>query len=165
MSWSKKMTRRVWYKLLILFYLVSFVQDGGHDGCFAVTKKLVRIEETVCVVAAPLRNRRKKELSRKKHHVEQGVNEEMLEKCVTKFATRFFVDGGSVECMRRRTLRCDVTSRIKTCTGQRQHTMRFLSLVFYRAAPPAFLPSQQLHNHTTLQSYSGFIGQLSSRLF
>ena len=80
----------VWYKLLIQFYLVSFVQDGGHDGCFALTKKLVRIEETVCVVAAPLRNRRKKELSRKKHHVEQGVNEEMLEKCVTKFATRFF---------------------------------------------------------------------------
>ena len=81
------MTRKVWHKLLILFYLVSFVQDGGHDGCF---EKLVRIEETVCVVAAPLRNRRKKELSRKKHHVEQGVNEEMLEKCVTKFATRFF---------------------------------------------------------------------------
>ena len=87
---KKKITRRVWYKLLSLFYLVSFVQDGGHDGCFALTKKLVRIEETVCVVAAPLRNRRKKELSRKKHHVEQGVNEEMLEKCVTKFATRFF---------------------------------------------------------------------------
>ena len=136
MSWSKKMTRKVWYKLLILFYLVSFVQDGGH---FALTKKLVRIEETVCVVTAPLRNRRKKELSRKKHHVdEHGVNEKMLEKCVTKFATRFFVDGGSVECMRRRTLRCDVTSRIKTCTAQRQHTMRFLSLVFLPCSSPCF---------------------------
>ena len=122
---------------------MSFVQDGGHDGCCLLTKKLVRIEETVCVVAAPLRNRRKKELSRKIHHVEEEVNEEMLEEnrnSVTKFATRFFLDGGSVECMRR-TLRCGVTSHIKTCTAQRQHTMRFLSLVFYRAAPLAFLPS------------------------
>ena len=132
------MTCRVWYNLLrfrMVLYLVSFVQDGGHDGCF---EKLVRIE-TVCVVAASLRNRRKKELSRKKHHVEQGVNEEMLEKCVTKFATRFFVDGGSVECMRHRTLRCDVTSRIKTCTAQRQPAHHaFFVTCFLPCSSPCF---------------------------
>ena len=49
----------------------------------------------------------------------------------------FFLDGESVECMRRRTLRCDVTSRIKTCTAsQRQHTMRFFVACFLPCSSP-----------------------------
>ena len=108
----------------------------------------------------------RKSWAEKKHHVEQGVNEEMLEKCVTKFATRFFFGWriSWVHAPSNTPVWCDVTYQNMHGPAP-QHTMRcFLSLVFYRAAPPAFLPSQQLHNHTTLQLYSGFISQLKAHL-